>query len=191
MAPRDILRHPYRLREGTELPVAYVSGFLGVFDAGLAIAAAPFDDAGTADYELLSGPWCRACLPCRFTPDSAYGPHTQSALAVLRRARSLPASSVRAIRRGRAEVNRDQWKLARDEVDDKAMEFGYPWRPRCLFWEAVPAAADAARESPTDPYLADALWGAAATQAFVGDLSSATATMLARPWRAAGLSLPN
>jgi hypothetical protein len=70
------------------------------------------------------------------------------------------------------------------------MEWGYPWRPRCLFWEAVPAAEDAANESPTDPDFADALWGAAATQAFAGQLSTATATVLARPWRAAGLSLP-
>jgi hypothetical protein len=190
LAPREILHHPYRLGEDTQLPPAYLSGVLGVYDAGLAIAAAPDDPAGTEAYELLTGPWRRACLPSRFTPDSAYGPHTQPALAVLRWARSLPATSVRTMLRGRAAVDRDQWELARDEVDDTAMAWGYPWRPRCLFWEAVPAAEDAANESPTDPYLADALWGAAATQAFAGRLSTATATVLATPWRAAGQSLP-
>jgi hypothetical protein len=161
-----------------------------VFDAGLAIAAAPIDTADTADYELLTTPWRRACLPSRFTPDSAYGPHTQPALALLRRARTLPPTTVQAICHSRATTDHDQWAAARDKVEDTAIAWGYPWRPQCLFWEAVPAAEDAAGESPTDPYLADALWGAATTQAFAGRLSAQTLTVLAAPWCGAGLSLP-
>jgi hypothetical protein len=168
----------------------YLSGVLAVFDAGLAIAAAPIDPADTADYELLTAPWRRACLPSRFTPGSAYGPHTQPTLVLLRRARSLPSARVWAIRRGRATTDHDHWALARDKVNDAALAWGYPLRPRCLFWEAVPAAEDAAGQSPTDPYLADALWGAAAAQAFAGRLSLETITTLAAPWHAAGLSLP-
>lgn len=187
--PREILRYPYQLGKDTELPGAYLSGVWAVFDAGLGIAAAPCDEAGAAAYELLTGPWRRACLPSRFTADSAYGPRTQQALAVLRRARSLPARRLRALCRSRAAMAQE-WALARDEVDDKALAWGYPWRSRCLFWEAVPAAEDAANESPTNPYLADALWGAAATQAFTGQLSITTTTVLASPWRAAGLTLP-
>jgi hypothetical protein len=187
---RHILRHPYRLVGNPDIPAGYLSGVLAVFDAGLAIAAAPLDPAGRPAYELLTTPWRRACLPCRFTPTSAYGRHTQPALALLRRATSLPARTVRKICQGRAEADRAEWTTARGRVEDSATAWGYPWRSRCLFWEAVPAAEEAANQSPTDPYLAEALWAAAATQAFAGRLSAETVAVLAAPWRAAGLSLP-
>ena len=151
LAPRQILRHPYRLASHPTINPDYLSGVLAVFDAGLAIAAAPIDIADTADYELLTTPWRRACLPSGFTPDSVYGPHTQPALALLRRARTLPPTSVQAICHSRTTTDHDQWAAARDKVEDTAIAWGYPWRPQCLFW-------DAAGESPTDPYLADALW---------------------------------
>jgi len=86
----EILRHPYTLTDTDDLPAAYLAGVLAVFDAGLAIIAAPTQDTSTAAYELLTGPWRRACLPSRFTPTTAYGPHTQPALALLRHARSPP-----------------------------------------------------------------------------------------------------
>lgn len=59
--------------------------------------------------------------------------------------------------------------------------WGYPFRSQCLFWEAVPTAEDAAGESPPDPYLAEGLWGAAATQAFAGRLGPDTRELLTTP----------
>jgi hypothetical protein len=164
---------------------------LAIFDAGLAIAAAPTQDTDTAAYELLSGPWRRACLPSRFTPTTAYGPHTQPALALLRHARTLAPTTVTRIRHIRAALDPADWTTARHTVEDSALSWGYPFRPQCLFWEAVPAAEDAAGESPTDPYLADALWAAAATQAFTGRLPPQTSQLLTTPWRSAGLTLPS
>lgn len=184
----EILRHPYTLTESDDLPAAYLAGVLAVFDAGLAIAAAPTKD--TTAYELLSGPWKRACLPSRFTPTTAYGPHTQPALAVLSQARTLTPATITKIRHKRATLDPTDWTTARHNVEDTALNWGYPFRPQCLFWEAVPAAEDAADESPTDPYLADALWAAATTQAFTGRLPSQTSQLLTTPWRSAGLTLP-
>jgi hypothetical protein len=88
---------------------------------------------------------------------ATYGPHTQHTLALLRRARTLPLTTVTRIRRARAMLDPAEWTTARHAVEDSAPNWGYPFRPQCLFWEAVPAAEDAARQSPTDPYLADAL----------------------------------
>lgn len=130
------------------------------------------------------------CLPCPFTAATAYGSHTQPALAVLRMARSLPTSAVQTLAAYRAGIDPERWQAARDQVGDSGDDWGYPLRSSCLFWEAVPAAEAAANASPTDPYLADALWAAAATQVFTGRLSAATSTLLAQPWRATGLILP-
>jgi hypothetical protein len=43
--------------------------------------------------------------------------------------------------------------------------------------------------SQADPYLADALWAAATTQAFTERLPAETSQLLATPWRSAGLTL--
>jgi hypothetical protein len=185
----EILRYPYTLTDTGDLPAPYLSGVLAIFDAGLAIAAAPTDDTGT--YQLLSGPWKCACLPSRFTPTTAYGPHTQPALALLRHARTLAPTTVTKIRHICAALDPTEWTTARHHVEDSALHWGYPFRPQCLFWEAVPAAEDAANQSPTDPYLADALWGAAATQAFAERLPPTTRQLLATPWLSAGQTLPN
>jgi hypothetical protein len=112
-------------------------------------------------------------------------------LALLRHARTLAPTTVTKIRHGRATLNPADWTTARHTVEDNALTWGYPFRPQCLFWEAVPAAEDAAGESPTDPYLADALWAAATTQAFTGRLPSETSQLLATPWHSAGLTLPS
>jgi hypothetical protein len=178
------------LTDTDELPAAYLAGVLAVFDAGLGIAAAPAGDTETAAYQLLTGPWRRTCLPSRFTPSTAYGPHTQPALALLRQARTLAPAAVTRIRRGRAVLESVEWGTARRDVEDSALAWGYPFRSRCLFWEAVPAAENAAGESPTDPCLAEALWGAAATQAFAGRLGPDTREVLTTPWCSAGLTLP-
>jgi hypothetical protein len=185
----EVLGHPYTLTDTDELPAAYLAGVLAVFDAGLGIAAAPAGDTGTAAYQLLTGPWRRTCLPSRFTPSTAYGPHTQSALALLRQARTLAPAVVSRIRCGRAVLESAVWATACRDVEDSALAWGYPFRAQCLFWEAVPAAEDAAGESPTDPYLAEGLWGAAATQAFAGRLGRDTREVLTIPWCSAGLTL--
>ncbi|MGH3686539.1 MAG: hypothetical protein ACRDQY_08020 [Pseudonocardiaceae bacterium] len=64
----EALRHPYTLIDTDDLPATYSTGVLAVFAASLAIAAAPTQDTDTTAYELLTGPWKRACLPSRFTP---------------------------------------------------------------------------------------------------------------------------
>jgi hypothetical protein len=145
-----ILRHPYTLTDTDDLPPAYLAGALAIFDAGLAIAATT-QDTDTAAYELLSGPWRRACLPSRFTPTTAYGPHTQPALALLRHARTLAPTTVTKIRHTRAALDPADWTTARHTVEDSALSWGYPFRPQCLFWEAVPAAEDAAANPPPIP----------------------------------------
>jgi hypothetical protein len=82
-----------------------------------------------------------------------------------------------------------EWATARRAVEDSALVWGYPFRAQCLFWEAVPAAEDAAGESSTDPYLAEGLWGAAATQVFAGRRGPDTREVLTTPWCSAGLTL--
>lgn len=160
-----------------------------MFAAGLGIAAAPAGDTGTAAYQLITGPWRRTCLPSWFTPTTAYGPHTQPVLALLRQARTLAPAAVTRIRHRRATLESVEWATARRAVEDSALGWGYPFRARCLFWEAVPVAEDAAGESPTDPYLTEAVWGAAATQAFAGCLGPDTREVLTTPWCSAGLTL--
>jgi hypothetical protein len=143
----EVLRHPYTLTEGDELPAAYLAGVLAVFDAGLGIAAAPAGDPGIGAYQLLTGPWRRTCVPSRFTPSTAYGPHTQPALALLRQARTLTPAAVTRIRHRRAVLESVEWAAARRDVEDSALAWGYPFRAQCLFWEAVPAAPGGTRNS--------------------------------------------
>lgn len=76
---------------------------------------------GTSAYQLLTGPWRRTCLPSRFTPSTAYGPHTQSALALLREARTLAPAVVTRIRRRRAALESVEWATARRDVEDSAL----------------------------------------------------------------------
>ncbi|HEX5346539.1 MAG TPA: hypothetical protein VFW64_05475 [Pseudonocardiaceae bacterium] len=117
----EVLGHPYMLTDTDELPAAYLAGILAVFDAGLGIAAAPAGDPGTSANQLLTCPWRRTCLPSRFTPSTAYGPHTQSALALLREARTLAPAVVTRIRRRRAALESVEWATARRDVEDSAL----------------------------------------------------------------------
>jgi hypothetical protein len=75
----------------------------------------------------------------------------------------------------RAGIEVQAWRDAYREIDEASVEAGFPYRARCLYWEAVAAAATAAGESPADREPTDVLWGAAATRAFAGALSPLTA----------------
>ncbi|WNV90247.1 hypothetical protein [Umezawaea sp. Da 62-37] len=189
--PIAVLHHPYLLaRQAPPEHSGWHKVVLPVFDAGLAIAVAGHDDEGIADYELLTAPWQQTCLPSRYTATNAYGPHSQAALRVLRHAEATPARVVRRMGRACADIDEQRWEAACDAVTEASIAWGYPLRARCLYWETVPAAEDAAGESPTDISIVNALWGAAISQAFAERLDSDTSALLASPWRTAGLSLP-
>jgi hypothetical protein len=184
---RDQLTWPYR-ETGLGDPLA--TGALGLFDAALAILGAQDSEAGRHDYDLLTTPWRRSCLPGRHTAGDAYGPGTGPALACLRNARQVPARVLDALLAARARIDPDTWAAARTETIDASAASGYPYRSVSLYWEAVPAAEAAADESPVDPLLPDALWAAAATCVFAGRLSSAASETLLSPWLSAGLTAP-
>lgn len=186
--PCELIQHHYRLT-GSDVDPDYLRGVTAIFDAGLGIAAAPTDEPGTADYQLLTAPWRWACLPTRFTPTDAYGPYTQQALALLRRARDAGPAAAARLLAARQAMDTDLWSWARDEVASASISCGFPFRARCLFWEAVPAAEDAADQSPTAPALAEALWAAAATTVFTGQLPTRAAAVLAQPWLDSGQEL--
>jgi hypothetical protein len=188
-SPSEQLARPYQPAP-TARDQDYTDTLLPIFDAALGIIGPPLTPEGEADCQALTGPWRRVCLPSRFTAASAYGPHTQAALSVLRFALGMPARSLRAMVDGRAAIDEQAWQRASGEVDAVGVDAGFPYRARCLYWEAVAAAEHAAGESPTDRGLVDALWGAAATQAFAGVLTPPTVTLLCRPFRASGAVLP-
>ncbi len=183
------LAHPYRPADGQRIQ-DYLDALLPVFDAALGILGAPVDTHRDADYEVLTAPWRRVCLPSRYTPATAYGRHTQPALAVLRFADGMPASALHAMAESRVGIDDDAWQAARADVDTATTAAGYPYRARCLYWEAVPAAEQAAGCSPTDRGLVDALWGAAVCQALAGQIAAPTAALLCTPFRASGFVLP-
>jgi hypothetical protein len=184
------LSHPYRPAL-TSQSQEYLDAVLPIFDAALGIIGAPVDDdRGELDYQVLTEPWRRACLPGRFTPSTAYGRRTQAALSVLRFPAGMPASALRKMVTSRAAIGEQAWQAARVEVDNATTEAGYPYRARCLYWETVPAAEQAAGQSPTDRELVDALWGAAVAQILPGQLRPDTTALLCTPFRASGAVLP-
>jgi hypothetical protein len=190
--PRAVLLHRYACvrRAASAQDPALAKLVLPVFDAGLAIAAAGLDTAGLSDYELLIAPWRSVCLPSRFTTTSAFGRHTQPALRVLRFAVGMSADVLDRMSRERDLIVDGGWEAADKTVLTESIACGYPFRARCLYWEAVPVAEEAAGQTPVARSLVEALWGAAATQAFAGMLPSEATEVLARPWRRAGLTLP-
>jgi hypothetical protein len=185
--PTDILDHPYRLVDDDEVGI-YVAGLLPLYDAALAILAG--DHATVADYELLSASWRRVCLPSRFTPATLYGPHTQTALESLSAACQFPRSCLTRMVRARRAISTEDWDSAADTVHQTALKLGFPFRSKCLYWEAVASAETAMDQSPTHPELAHALWGYAAIHAFAGQLPAEPAAVLATPYRAGGRTLP-
>jgi hypothetical protein len=187
--PAEQLAHPYQ-PAGSRHEPDYRDALLPIFDAALGIIGAPGDSQGEADYDVLSAPWQRACLPSRFTSATAFGRHTQAALAVLRFADGMPSQWLGRMTAGRSSVDDQVWQAACVDVEQASLAAGYPYRVRSLYWEAVPAAEQAAGESPTSRELVEALWGAAAAQAFAGQLSKQTTTTLCAPYRASGAVLP-
>jgi len=185
--PADILDHPYRLVDDDEVGL-YVAGLVPLYDAALAILAG--DAARPADYELLSASWRRVCLPSRFTPTTLYGPHTQTALASLSSACRFPRSCLTRMVAARRTISTDDWDAATDTVHQTALRLGFPYRGKCLYWEAVATAETAMDQSPTRPELVHALWGYAAVQAFAGQIPGAAAALLTAPYRAGGRTLP-
>ena len=130
------------------------------------------------------------CLPSPFTPTTLYGPRTQLALSALSAARRFPRSCLTRILRARRAINDADWEAATDTVHKAALASGYPYRGKCLFWEAVASAETAADESPTHPELAQALWGYSTVQAFHQQLTADAAALLAGPYRAGGRTPP-
>ena len=187
--PREQLAYPYQPAP-TRRNQDYADMLLPIFDAALGIIGAPLTVDGEADCQALTRAWRQVCLPSRYTAATAYGRHTQAALSVLRFAAGMPARSLRTMVDDRAAIDEQAWQRAGAEVDAASVDAGFPYRARCLYWEAVAAAEQAAGESPTDRALADALWGAAATQVFAGRLTPPTVTLLCRPYRASGAVLP-
>jgi hypothetical protein len=166
-----------------------VTGALALFDAVLGLAAAPDTDQGNADRALLTQPWEWVCLPTTHTADTVYGVRTASARQCLTRAARLPRSTLDTVLTTRIGIDPQQWKAARNEaIDVAAGPDGHVYAAHFLFWDAVAVAELAACEKPTDPLLADALWGAATAAAHADTLSATTITVLTRPWTAAGLT---
>jgi hypothetical protein len=183
---RDRAAAPFR---GLDTADDRVTGALALFDAVLGLAAAPDSDQGDADRALLTQPWERVCLPTTHTADTVYGARTASARQCLTSAARLPRSTLDAVLTTRIGIDQQQWRAARnDAIDVAAGPDGHVYAAHFLFWDAVAAAELAAREKPTDPLLADALWGAAAAAAYGDTLSATTIAILTRPWTAAGLT---
>jgi hypothetical protein len=185
----DLLASPWRPADDPRRQ-DYRDTVLPIFDAALGIIGAPRTERGEVDYQVLTGPWRQACLPTRCTPATAFGPHTQAALSVLRFPAGMPTATLRRMVDARRGIAEDTWQAARVEVDTAMTEAGYPYRARCLYWEAVAAAEAAAGRSPTDRELVDALWGAAVTQLLPGRLPAATTGLLCGPFRASGMVVP-
>jgi hypothetical protein len=183
---RDRAAAPFR---GLDTADDRVTGALALFDAVLGLAAAPDSDQGDADRALLTQPWERVCLPTTHTADTVYGARTASARQCLTSAARLPRSTLDAMLTTRIGIDQQQWRDARnDAIDVAAGPDGHVYAARFLFWDAVAVAELAARETPTDPLLADALWGAATAAAYADTLSATTIAILTRPWTAAGLT---
>jgi hypothetical protein len=177
-----------------------VVGALALFDAVLGLAAAPDRncvkndrDAIDQDSEvaLLTGPWEQVCLPTLVIEDTVYGPRTPAARQLLTTAARLPRANVDALLTTRIDVDDQQWKTARNEAKEAvAGPAGHLYAAHFLFWDTVAVAELAAWERPTDPLLADALWGATTVALRAEELSATTIATLIRPCTAAGLTPP-
>jgi hypothetical protein len=189
-AQSEQLTYPYQPAASAQRQ-AYLDSLMPLFDAALGILAAPTDRRGDEDCAALTAGWRQVCLPTSYTPATAYGPHTQAALSVLRFAVGMPTSALRHMVAARRRIDEQAWQDARVEVDTAGMDAGYPYRPRSLYWESVPAAEQAAQQCPTERELVDALWGAAVVQLLPRKLPPTTVALLCAPYRASGAVLPN
>jgi hypothetical protein len=184
------LAYPYQ-PAATAQRQAYLDSLMPLFDAALGILAAPADRHGDDDCAALTAPWRRVCLPTFYTPATAYGPHTQAALSVLRFAVGMPTAALARMVDARCGIDEQVWQDARVEVDTAGMDAGYPYRTRSLYWECVLVAEQATQQCPTDRELVDALSGAAVVLLVPRKLPPATVALLCAPYRASGAVLPN
>jgi hypothetical protein len=189
-AQSEQLAYPYQ-PAATAARQAYLDSLMPLFDAALGILAAPTGQVGDDDCAALTAPWRQVCLPTSYTPATAYGPHTQAALSVLRFAVGMPTAALARMVDARGGIDEQVWQDARVEVDTAGMDNGYPYRTRSLYWESVPVAEQSAQQCPTDRELVDALWGAAVVQLLPRKLAPATVALLCAPYRASGAVLPN
>jgi len=184
---------------------------LALFDAVLGLAAAPHtlaastdpDDTTSdghgraveqdpADLALLTSPWEQVCLPTSVTPDTVYGPRTPAVRRLLTTAARLPRTRLDTLLTTRISIDHHTWTTARRAAVDLVTGSAEPiYATHFLFWDTVAVAEIAAWEHPTDPLLAEALWGAATVTLHAEYLSGATVEILARPAVAAELLQPS
>jgi hypothetical protein len=177
-----------------------VVGALALFDAALGFAAAPEPNSVTTDHDtvdevtdvaLLTEPWERVCLPTPVVEDTVYGPRTPAARQFLTTAARQPRARMDTLLTTRIAIDDQQWKTARNEAKEAiAGSAGHLYAAHFLFWDSVAVAELATWERPTDPLLADALWGATAVALRAEELSVTTIATLSRPCTTAGLTLP-
>jgi hypothetical protein len=75
-------------------------------------------------------------------------------------------------------------------VEDSALAWGYPFRSRSLFWEAVPAAEDAAESHPPTPTWSRACGAPRPRKPSPGAWDPDTRELLTTAWCSVGLILP-
>ncbi len=188
-----------------------VTGALVLFDAALGLAATPgalpatsgpdvaepehphtitqARDQDLADLALLVQPWEQVLLPTRVTDDTVYGPHTPAARLLLTTAARLPRTRLHAALTTRIGIDDQLWSTARREaIEVAAGPHAHLYAAHVLFWDAVAVAELAAGQRPTDPLLADALWGSVAVTLYGQYLAPGTVDILSRPGAAAGLT---
>jgi hypothetical protein len=165
-----------------------VAGALALFDAALGLVATPDTAQGHADRAVLTAAWERVCLPASRTHADVYGPRTPEVARYLTEVSRRPASVVDTLLTTRIGIDAHQWAAARaDAVDVAPGPDQHLYVAHHLFWDCAAVAELATGEHPTDPMLAEALWGAAATIAYAERLPPACADILSQPWIAAGL----
>jgi hypothetical protein len=189
---------PFRDLDGADDRVV---GALALFDAVLGLAAAPERDGVNTDPDAtdqdgdvaqLTDPWEHVCLPTPVTEDTVYGPRTPAARQFLTTAARLPRARMDALLTTRIGIDAQQWTTAKNEAKEAVTgPAGHLYAPHFLFWDSVTVAELATWERPTDPLLADALWGATAVALRAEELSDATIATLSHPCTTAGLTLPS
>ncbi|WP_309116016.1 hypothetical protein [Saccharothrix sp.] len=124
-------------------------------------------------------------------PDTVYGPRTPELRTSLTHLTRRPRTVADALLVARLETGNDRWA----EAEAKAVTLApgpqeHVYAGHHLFWDCVLVAELATGEQPTDPLLAEAIWGGAACIAWADRLPPAVAEVLTGPWTTAGLPIP-
>jgi hypothetical protein len=115
-------------------------------------------------------------------------PHTPELRRRLTDLARRPRTVADALLTARLDVDPGQWAHAKAEAVDLAPgPHQHVYAGHHLFWDCVIVAELATGEHPTDPLLADAIWGAAATIAWADRMPPGVVDVLTRPWTTAGL----